>query len=116
MLREARRRSGRSQEEVASRVGLHPTNLSKVERGHVTPNALLLLALMRELAIPPTALSLVLRRTLNERRAAQEIELAIIASRLTDEGLELALEQMKSLVSRMGKPRARLGRSSRHQQ
>jgi hypothetical protein len=68
---------------------------------------------MRELAIPPTALSLVLRRAPNERRAAQDTELATIASRLTDEGLEIALEQMKSLVSRMGKPRGRAGRTPR---
>jgi transcriptional regulator with XRE-family HTH domain len=103
MIREARRLSGRSQEDLAATVGLHPTNLSKLERGHFTPSSALLLALMRELKIPPTALSPILSKVVNERRVAQEIELATIASRLTDEALEIAVQQIKALEKFSGR-------------
>jgi transcriptional regulator with XRE-family HTH domain len=115
MVRVARRRSGLSQEEVAHRVGLHPTNLSKIERGHVAPGALLLLALMRELAIHPNALLPILGgKVANDRRVALEIEFATLAARLTDEGLALALEQLRPLVERLGgkSKRRRSGRST----
>jgi transcriptional regulator with XRE-family HTH domain len=105
MIRRARRQSGLSQEALAFKVGLHPTNLSKLERAHFTPNSALLLALMRELKLGPTALLPILSGVSN-KRATVEIELATLASRLTDEGLEIALEQVKAL-ERLGKSGAK---------
>src|SRR5690348_11532743 len=111
MLREARHRSGLSQEEVAFRVGIHTTNLSKIENARFAPNALLLLALMAELEIPPKALGSVLGKSVNARRAALEVELASFAENLSDEGLAIAVEQLRPLTERFGKPKG--GRSPR---
>lgn len=52
-LRDARKRLGLTQEEVAERSGVHPTEISRIEAGKRDPRASTLLRLAQALEVPP---------------------------------------------------------------
>jgi transcriptional regulator with XRE-family HTH domain len=52
-LRDARKRLGLTQEEVAARSGVHPTEVSRIEAGKRDPRASTLLRLARALEVRP---------------------------------------------------------------
>lgn len=55
-VKEARRLTGLTQQELSARIGYTQATLSKVEKGHQDPSAELLSAISRETKIPPAAL------------------------------------------------------------
>jgi len=52
-LRDARKRLGLTQEEVAERSGVHPTEVSRIEAGKRDPRTSTLLRLARALEVRP---------------------------------------------------------------
>jgi len=57
-LREARKRAGLTQEEVAGRSGVHPTEVSRIEGGKRDPKVSTLIRLAHALGVPPGELLL----------------------------------------------------------
>ncbi len=56
-LRQLRRDRNLSQEEVATRAGLHPNHIGRVERGTKDPRVTTLLRLLDALGVPPAELA-----------------------------------------------------------
>ena len=103
LVREARARRCISQEELAGRVHIAVQSLSRIERGRALPSVPTLAALARELDVPVRIFFGDADAERGGRREELETELALVASDLGEQGLEIALAQVKILAEHFGR-------------
>ena len=109
LVREARARRRMSQEELAGRVHIAVQSLSRIERGRALPSVPTLAGLARELDLPVHIFfgDADGRKRCGRREEELEAELALVASELSEQGLEIALAQAKILAEHLGRRRKR---------
>ena len=101
-IAEARDRRGLTQKDLAERLGYSIEAIASVERGQSFPRFRILVALSRELRVPLRDLVDQVDQIdpSDDRRARLEFRGRALLNQLSDEFLEIAIEQLSVLVKR----------------
>jgi transcriptional regulator with XRE-family HTH domain len=101
-IAEARGRRELTQKKLAERLGCSPDGLAEMELGRRFPRFKVLVAMSQELGVPLRDLVDQVDQAdpRNDRRARLELQGRALLSELSDEFLELAIEQLSALTKR----------------
>jgi transcriptional regulator with XRE-family HTH domain len=105
-IAEARVRRGLTQKDLADRLGFSIEAMASLERGQSFPRFRILAALSRELDVPLRDLVDQVDQTdpSDDRRARLEFRGRALLNQLSDEFLEIAIEQLSVLAKRDRRP------------
>jgi transcriptional regulator with XRE-family HTH domain len=105
-IAEARIRRGLTQEDLAERLGCSVNALASLERGQGFPRFRMLAALSHQLGVPLRDLLDQVDQTdpSDERRARLELQGRALLNQLSNEYLEIAIEQLSVLAKRDRRP------------
>lgn len=104
-LKAIRREKKLTQEELATRIGRSVDALSNIERGKSLPNFVTVEQLSQALSVPLKTLFDFGEAPISRRRAQLIEELQSVTRELSDDTLELAVEQIRVLARKRTSPR-----------
>lgn len=103
-LREARKRSGMTQEALGEACGLHPSYIGQIERGERQPALATLAAIGRALGTPLDLLVKDAPDDAPDQRESVRSEIDLLLGRATQQQLHLVLRIVKAVIEPSGSP------------